>query len=164
MCECLWVLPYPTPMEWAVVTWPPDLFPHNTEPHNVSTTVQSGVLTARQATFSVLIEQSLKPYPTYPHLSGRQAAPMHQRGLKTLRGLWTCSTCLVAAEGATFVGSGNRRSWRCFVLFCYAFAVSAYFQKLMWWIGFCGCYVGIFNFSQSSLKKPLHQSLCYFSI
>lgn len=33
---------------------------------------------------------------------------MHQRGLQTLRSLWTCSTCLVAAEGATFVESGKQ--------------------------------------------------------
>lgn len=106
-------------VKWVVVTWPPDLSPHNTEPHSVSTTVQRGVLTARQATFLVSIEQSRKPHPTNAHLSGRQAAPMHQRGLKTLRGLWTCSTCLVAAEGATFVGSGNQRSWRFFVFFLF---------------------------------------------
>lgn len=132
-------------VKWAVVTWPPDLFPHNTEPHSVSTTVQRGILTARQATFSVSIEQSLKPHQTNAHLSGRQAAPMHQRGLKTLPGLWTCSTCLVAAEGATFVGSGNQHSWRCFCFF-FAFAVSAYFQKLMWWIGFCGCLLAFSTF------------------
>lgn len=122
---------------------------------------KEGYWLARQATFPVSIEQSRKPHPTNAHLSGRQAALMHQRGPKTLRGLWTCSTCSVAAEGATFVGSGNQRSWR----FClFVFVVSAYSQKLMWWIGFCGCYVCIFNFSQTCLTKPLHQSLCYFSI
>lgn len=151
-------------VKWAVVTWPPDLFSHNTEPHRVSTTVPRGVLTARQATFSVSIEQSLKSHPTNAHLSGRQAAPMHQRGLKTLRALWTCSTCLVAAEGATFVGSGNQHIWR-WLFFFFCFCCLCVFPKaiVMNWILWLLC-LRFQLFSVVSKKKPLHQSLCYFSI
>lgn len=66
-------------------------------------------LTARQQTFSASTEQTLKLHQIIAHLSGRQAVSMHYRGLKTLRGSWMCTICLVVAERATFVESGNQR-------------------------------------------------------
>lgn len=110
----VWVFPFPTTVEPTRVTWRTVLFYHNTEPLRMSTTtttsVQGRLLTSHTANFfrvqsSTAPEPSTRPSLSLPH--GTLAVPMHQRGLTALRSLWTCSTCSVAAEGATSVESGK---------------------------------------------------------
>lgn len=54
-----------------------------------------------------LFTSTLKLHRIIAPLSGRQAVSMHYGGPKTPRGSWMCTICLVVAERATFVESGN---------------------------------------------------------